>query len=125
MTVYLVDDDAEEAELFTDAVHTVNQSIKVVWFSDVMEALESLLKELHQPTILFLDLNLPKVSGKDLLRLLRQNTLTAHLPVVIYSTTISKRDMDDTAPYQVKAYLQKPENFQALCDKLREVIEAV
>lgn len=122
MTVYLVDDDSEEADLFIDAISRINSSIRVIWYSDVMEALESLIKEEDQPATLFLDLNIPKVSGKDLLKLLRQNKTTSATPVVIYSTSISKKDVEDTAPYNVKAYIQKPDNFQTLCNKLKEVL---
>ncbi len=123
MKVYLVDDDSEEADLFADAASKVNQTVEIVWYADVMEALENLLKEdVEAPVLLFLDLNIPKVSGKDLLRLLRQNKATSQIPVVIYSTSISKKDIEDTAPYNVTSYLQKPEDFTTLCNKLAALL---
>ncbi|MGC3947882.1 MAG: response regulator [Chryseolinea sp.] len=122
MKLYLVDDDMEEEELFRDAVHKVDPGIEVLWYDDVMNALDALLKDATQPDILFLDLNIPKVSGKELLKLLRQHKATLKLPVVIYSTSISKKDIEDTTPYQVKAYLQKPEDFKLLCQKIGELV---
>ena len=89
-----------------------------------MIALENLSKEGDRPILLFLDLNIPKVSGKELLKLLRQDHGTSDIPVIIYSTSITKKDIEDTAPYDVKAYLQKPEDFKSLCDQLAAVLKA-
>ncbi|MEJ1238097.1 response regulator [Chryseolinea sp. T2] len=122
MRLILVDDDMEEEELFRDAVQTIDPSIEVIWYDDVMNALDALLKDAAQPDLLFLDLNIPKVSGKELLKLLRQYDATSRLPVVIYSTSISKKDVEDTTPYHIKAYLQKPEEFRLLCEKLAELV---
>lgn len=122
MKVYLIDDDAEEAELFAEALSRIDNTIELVWHDSVIHGLESLLRDSVQPDILFLDLNLPQVPGKELLRLLRENHITRSLPVVIYSTSISKKDIDDTAAYSVKSYLQKPEDFDTLCNKLVELV---
>lgn len=122
MKVYLIDDDSEEAELFRDAIGRMDDPIEFVWFDDVIEGLDALLKESTLPDMLFLDLNIPQVSGKQMLKLLRENRVTKDLPVVIYSTSISKKDMDDTSIYGVKFYLQKPESFEKLCVTLRELI---
>lgn len=122
MKVYLVDDDSEEAELFQDAMSKIDAGIEVLWHADVMEALDALIREEEQPDFLFLDLNIPKVSGKDMLRLMRQNKVTSDVPVVIYSTSISRKDIEDTSIFNVKSYLQKPEDFQSLCQKLEEVV---
>jgi DNA-binding response OmpR family regulator len=120
--VYLVDDDSEEAELFQDAMSKIDAGIEVLWHADVMEALDALIREEEQPDFLFLDLNIPKVSGKDMLRLMRQNKATSDVPVVIYSTSISRKDIEDTSIFNEKSYLQKPEDFQSLCQKLEEVV---
>jgi DNA-binding response OmpR family regulator len=120
--VYLVDDDSEEAELFQDAMSQIDIAIKVFWYNNVMDAMDALMGEKKMPEFLFLDLNLPKVSGKDMLRLLRQNEITSVLPIVIYSTSISKMDIEDITPYNVSRFLQKPEDFNSLCRELGNVV---
>jgi CheY-like chemotaxis protein len=121
--IYLVDDDSEEAELFDEAIDRIDESIEVVWRNDVMAALEDLMGADRQPDVLFLDLNIPRVSGKQLLQLLRNNKQTKDIPIVIYSTSISKKDIEDTQPYGVKAFVQKPESFSVLVERLRDVLE--
>ncbi len=123
MKIYLVDDDSEEAELFGEAIERIDSSIELVWHHDVMEALDDLIRADTPPDILFLDLNIPKISGKQLLSLLRMNKQTKDLPIVIYSTSISKKDIEDTEPYGVKAFLQKPEDFNKLVSRIREIME--
>ena len=123
MRLYLVDDDAEDAELFTEAVNSIDSTIEVHWFDNVLVALDSLLNENTKPDAIFLDLNIPRVSGKELLKMLRDNATTETIPVVIYSTSISPKDIDDTTPFQVASYLQKPESFSVLCTRLSEVLK--
>ena len=122
MKVCLIDDDPEDAELFQDAIKRIDNSIEFVWFDDGMTGLNSFLKEGNLPDILFLDVNLPQVSGKELLKLFRENQITRSLQIVIYSTSISKRDIEETSVYDVKHYLQKPESFEALYSELKEII---
>jgi DNA-binding response OmpR family regulator len=118
--VFLVDDDYEEAELFEEALEQVDGSIRLTWFGDAKEASEALSGD--QPDVIFLDLNIPQVSGKEFLKMLRENPVTKHTPVVIYSTSISKKDVAETSRWSVKSYLQKPENFNTLCAELREIL---
>ena len=122
MKVYLVDDDSEEAELFRDAAARVHDRVEVIWYDNVMDAFDALTGQEKQPDFVFLDLNIPQVTGKDLLKMLRENTVTAHVPVVIYSTSISRRDIEETSLYNVRSYLQKPEDFTSLCSKLAELL---
>ena len=120
MRVYLIDDDVEEAELFNDAVLSINEAIIVRSFNNGRDALKVLTTEDVKPSVIFLDLNMPKFSGKDVLRELRLNPITSSIPVVIYSTTISNKDIEETSAYTVRAYLQKPESFDLLCQQLSE-----
>jgi hypothetical protein len=41
---------------------------------------------------------------------------------VIYSTSISKKDIEETAPFNVKSYLKKPEDFDSLCKALKNLL---
>lgn len=125
MKIYLIDDDSEEAELFSEAVKRIDSSIDLVWCDVVSNAFEQLVNDQNLPAAIFIDLNIPQVSGKTLLKMLRENSITENIPVVIYSTSISKKDMSDTLPYNVSFYLEKPENFSALCEKLSDVLNKV
>jgi len=125
MRIYLIDDDSEEAELFSEAVKKIDSTIDLVWCDVVSTAFEQLLHDEKLPAAIFIDLNIPQVSGKTLLKMLRENPVTANIPVVIYSTSISRKDVSDTLPFNVSFYLEKPENFLALCQKLGDVLNTL
>ena len=120
MIVFLIDDDAEEAELFAEAIGRIGSSIELRYFDNGLEALGALKDAM--PDLIFLDLNMPLLSGKEILKMLRERKEGLKIPVVIYSTSISQKDADDTKAFQVKRYLQKPENFNALCVSLNELL---
>ncbi len=122
MKICLVDDDYEEVELFEEALTQVNVAFDLTWYGSVGDAQAALSNNSYQPDVIFLDLNIPQVSGKEYLKMLREEPATKDTPVVIYSTSISRSDIDETSGWSVKSYLQKPEDFKTLCNKLREIL---
>ena len=120
MIVFLIDDDSEEAELFAEAIGRIGSSIELMYFENGLDALAALNHA--KPDLIFLDLNMPLLSGKEVLKMLRERKDSSKIPIVIYSTSISQKDADDTQAFQVKRYLQKPENFNALCTSLTELL---
>jgi CheY-like chemotaxis protein len=118
--VFLIDDDSEEAELFAEAIGRIGSPIELKYFDNGLEALAAMSSA--KPDLIFLDLNMPLLSGKETLKMLRERKECSTIPVVIYSTSISQKDADDTEAFHVKRYLQKPENFNALCTSLNELL---
>ena len=121
-SIVLIDDDLDEAELFFDALCEINGRHDFKAFSDGAKALEHILTDRNYPNFVFLDLNMPLLSGKELLKKIREHADTAEISVVIYSTSISPSDIDDMQQLDVSYYLQKPENFDSLCHHLREIL---
>ena len=122
MDVYLIDDDSDEAELFGEAVRRIDMSIHVTAFDNGIDAISAITNGDQKPDIIFLDLNMPLLSGKEILVQLKLDERSSGIPVVIYSTSISEHDVEETSDYGVKSYLQKPENLRTLCEKLRELL---
>ena len=84
---FIVDDDSDDQELFMEAVNEVDDSIKCVSASDCEEALELLKnRRMYLPDIIFLDLNMPRLNGKQCLAELKKQSHLRGIPVIIYST---------------------------------------
>jgi len=115
-TFFIVDDDADDQELFIEAVTQVDKSIQCVSISDCEEAL-SLLKSgsVPLPDVIFLDLNMPRLNGKQCLIELKKESRLRHIPVIIYSTSSEKRDIEETARLGAAHFLTKPNRFEELC----------
>jgi CheY-like chemotaxis protein len=67
-----------------------------------------------EPQILFLDLNMPIKSGKECLDEIRSDDKLLHLPVAIYSTSASRRDIDETYDKGADVYITKPCDYKEL-----------
>jgi CheY-like chemotaxis protein len=123
-TFFIVDDDIDDQELFMEAVGEVDSSIKCVASSDCDEALEMLKSgRLPKPDIIFLDLNMPRVNGKQCLGELKKVANLRDIPVIIYSTSSEKRDIEETSRLGAAHFLTKPNKFDDLCRAISFVVQ--
>jgi two-component system, chemotaxis family, response regulator Rcp1 len=68
------------------------------------------------PALVILDLNLPKRSGREVLRRMRQNTNWASTPAVILSSSGALKDQEETARMGASKYIRKPSNLEAFME---------
>jgi len=101
----------------------VDKSIRCVSSSDCEKAL-SILKsgEIALPDIIFLDLNMPRLNGKQCLEELKKTAHLCHIPVIIYTTSSEKRDIEETSKLGAAHFLTKPNKFEELCKALSYVV---
>lgn len=117
--ILLVEDNPDDAELIQIALKENNISNKVILVTDGAQALDYLFgtgtyagRDTNDlPTVILLDLKLPKVNGFEVLKKLRSEDSTRLLPVVIL--TSSKEDQDIVKSYELGAssYVSKPIEF--------------
>ena len=127
--ILLVEDNSSDEELTLRALRKANIRNKVVVARDGADALDYLfVRGAHAdrdptevPQVVLLDLNLPKVSGLDVLRMIRTDERTKLLPVVIL--TSSKEDTDLALGYELgtNSYIVKPVDFIQFADAVRQV----
>src|SRR6187402_2606042 len=91
----LVDDDNDDRELFSEALATVNPVIICDLAADAEEALNKLhSKDIDAPDMIFLDINLPIMTGWQFLTNLKSQEQYKDIPVIMYSTSSNQRDKD-------------------------------
>jgi two-component system, response regulator len=128
-TILLVEDNPDDEELTLRALARNNIGNQVVVVRDGQEAVDWLegtgpyaSRDAYDvPALILLDLKLPKIDGLDVLRRLRANPRTAFVPVVIL--TSSKEDRDRASGYYggANSYVQKPVDFTAFVDAVRQL----
>ncbi|HUN29881.1 MAG TPA: response regulator [Alphaproteobacteria bacterium] len=124
--ILLVEDNPDDVDLTMRAFEKNRIVNEIVVVRDGALACEFLFKESPShanglPALILLDLNLPKVSGLEVLERVRSNEATRLLPTVIL--TSSKQDEDLIRGYQlgVNSYVRKPVDFNAFVEAVRQV----
>lgn len=117
--ILLVEDTPADAELTIRALKKHSLVNNLVWVKDGAEALEFLFAtgafagrdSAQQPKVVLLDLRLPRVSGIEVLRRIKNDERTRSIPVVVL--TSSKEDVDVKECYGlgVNSYIAKPVSF--------------
>jgi CheY-like chemotaxis protein len=122
-TCFLVDDDIDDQEIFMAAVSEIDDSINCVSVDNCEEAIEQLKKSnINTPDFIFLDLNMPRLNGRQCLAELKKIAHLKHVPVIIYSTSSLKKDIEETAKLGADMFLTKPSRFDDLCNALHQVL---
>lgn len=122
--IILTDDDGDEFELFKDAFDSLNVKHKLDYFRNGRELMDFLNNEDNEvPDILFLDLNMPVMSGIECLHEIRANKRFKSMPIAIYSTSSSEKDQEDTFMGGANIYIKKPDSFEDMKRIIRHVLK--
>ena len=122
MTVFYADDDAEDCELFRDALSQVDDEIKTVIARDGREALAYLENTRELPDYIFLDINMPLKNGFECLTEIRGDVQLKETPVIIYSTSDDTKLIDWMYNAGANLYLCKPTDFKRLKSRILKAI---
>lgn len=115
LIVFLADDDPDDRSMFQEVIQEVGPAIQLTCAEDGKVLLHLLHHEqATMPNLLFLDLNMPNKNGKECLEEIRKSDRFKHIPIVIYSTSSSPKDIDDTFERGANLYVRKPSSFQEL-----------
>lgn len=122
-TILLIDDDADDAELFQEALEEIDGTIDCYVTADAEGALQQLQQVTAQrPDIIFLDINMPGMNGWQCLEKLKASTELKQIPVIIYSTSSAPRDRDIAAGLGAVGLLTKPSDYRELIRALSALI---
>jgi len=114
ISIILADDDRDDRDLFREAVESDLLNIRLEFAEDGKSLSDMLLEENRIPDILFLDLNMPYKSGMECLVEIRKTERLINLPVIIYSTSSSHKDIENAFQNGANLYIRKPSSFQEL-----------
>jgi len=127
--ILLVEDNPDDEVLTLRALKKNNIPNEVIVARDGAEAVEFLFGEgayagrdaRHLPEVVLLDLKLPKLSGLDVLRRIRESASTRFLPVVVLTTSVEDRDVSDSYALGANSYIRKPVSFDQFTEAVRQL----
>lgn len=127
VTVLLADDDAEDRMLVADAFREGRVLNQLDCVTDGVELLEYLRAEgefshrkgMAQPGLILLDLNMPRMDGREALAEIKNDPQLHLIPVVILTTSKAEEDIVRTYDLGVNSFITKPVSFDCLIDTMR------
>jgi CheY-like chemotaxis protein len=123
MVLLYVDDDAEDIEIFTQAVKEIDSTITCMVAQHGKQAIDILHAGLV-PDYIFLDINMPVINGRDILREIRKIATLNSMPIVMYSTTVSAGDANEYRAMGANYFMVKPNHYQELCDAISAILHS-
>ncbi|WP_210418028.1 response regulator [Flavobacterium sp. KBS0721] len=123
--ILLTDDDEDDRDFFAEALEDLDLDYPIEFCKNGVELLDRLYDaNLPIPDIIFLDLNMPILSGFETLQQIRENDKFKDIPVIaIYSTSATVDGIKSTFGLGANAYVVKPLAFNDLKILLKKVIE--
>lgn len=121
LRILLADDDPDDRELFAEAIESHDTEVDSV--PNGIQLMENLSQNDALPDLVFIDLNMPEKSGKECLSEIRNHERLKDIPVIIYSTSSSRKDIDDTFELGANLYITKPNSFSELKKALRKILQ--
>ncbi len=121
-SILLVEDNPDDVTLTLRALEQNNISNEMIVATDGEEALRYLLPDdpaVPLPVLVLLDINLPKISGLDVLRSIRTHERTRYVPVVVLTTSSEERDIVESYQLGANGYVRKPVVFDNFLDAIR------
>jgi DNA-binding response OmpR family regulator len=116
LRIYLVDDDEDDRLLLRQAFRQHPSLCQISEFIDGI----NLIKQLEQiidgdyPNLILLDLNMPRIDGFDVLKIIKQRTDWQMIPVVILTTSDDQRDRQRSMELGADDYMVKPPSYTML-----------
>ncbi|MFT4179855.1 MAG: response regulator [Thermomonas sp.] len=122
-TILLVEDNPDEAELTRIAFAQSGCECALEVAGDGVEALGYLRARAGKtlPAVVLLDMNLPKLDGREVLQALRADPATRTLPVVVLSTSAEPGDVAEMYALGANSYVQKPMAFASFVEMVRRI----
>jgi DNA-binding response OmpR family regulator len=128
VTIVMVEDDEGHARLIERNIRRAGVSNEIVPFSDGTSALEYLMgrdgsgeASSGRALLVLLDLNLPDMTGVDILKKVKANNHTKRSPVVVLTTTDDEREIQRCYDLGANVYITKPVDYEGFANAIRQL----
>ncbi|MCP9768117.1 response regulator [Lacihabitans sp. LS3-19] len=124
--ILLAEDDRDDSMFFEIALKELYIDSSLIVAIDGAQLMDTLEKTVPPPpSVIFLDLNMPKKSGFECLAEIRNSTKFKDIPVIIFSTSSSPQNIEKTYDLGANFYICKPRKFENLKKAILKIISLV
>ncbi len=122
VNILLIEDDSDDVELFTDALNRNQQPHSIQLLQDGMSAVSYFTESSSCPDIVVMDMNLPRLHGRDVIRHIRSKPVFDKVPVVVLTTSSASDDRNYVLSQGATAFIVKPSTLDGLLEMARQVV---
>jgi CheY-like chemotaxis protein len=122
LNIVIADDDASDRELITDAIMEASPHCNIYEVENGQELLEFLDGCKKYPDLIFLDLNMPIMSGKETLSYIKNTERLKVIPVFVLSTSSAQPDIFQCYQEGANLFLVKPSSYEVLVTMMRNIV---
>jgi len=124
--ILLVEDSVDEAELTMQALQEGRVRNRIHWVEDGEDAIAFLRRQgqhaaAPRPDLVLLDLRLPRMSGLEVLREMKENPLWRRIPVVIMTSSDDEKDVLGAYDRHANCYVTKPVDLEKFLEAIRSI----
>ena len=122
--IVMIEDDLGHAKLIEKNIRRANISNEIAHFADGGSAMDYLFSEevrLNGPVLILLDLNLPDMSGTDILIRVKGDERLRRAPVVVLTTTDDKQEIQRCYDLGCNVYITKPVDYERFAGAIRQL----
>ncbi|MBS1597745.1 MAG: response regulator [Bacteroidetes bacterium] len=124
-SVVLIDDDHDDHEIFSIALREAVPSIKCIYFDSGKIALNKLLEDQSfKPDYIFLDLNMPGMTGIQFLETIKKQDFISKIPIIVYSTSMLPQEKEKALQMGAHRFFIKPSSHTELISLLKSFFES-
>jgi CheY-like chemotaxis protein len=124
MRILLIDDDEDDQTLFCEAVKIISPDIQCDVASNGLEGITKLKGYTELPLMVFLDVNMPILDGRETFKIIKATPRFNLLPVTIYSTSNSQEEVQKFLMMGA-GYITKPNSFEELVKILSKPVQSL
>ena len=120
--ILLIEDDRVDAMTIKRALRDINVANSLDIAGNGEEALSFLRNEKNEkPSIILLDLNMPKMNGIEFLKIVKQDDLLKRIPVIVLTTSKEEQDRVESFKLGVAGYMIKPVDYLQFVEVMRTI----
>lgn len=120
--ILVIDDDIDDQEIFLTALESTLSTVKCVAVGSAVEALKKLGNGELTTDIIFLDLNMPVMTGQQFLAEIKKDERLCNIPIVVLSTSSHQPTIEQAMNLGAANFITKPDKFNELVRILKEIL---
>lgn len=121
-TIYYVDDDSYDLQIFKYALSKINENVKLYCYSKSESFISELENISKESTLIILDINMPKKNGFEVLKEIREERPFDQVPIVMFSTSDNPSSVSMSEEMGANSYSIKPMAIEGLENLIKQLI---